>query len=152
MKRAWTLVAAGILASACGKPAGSGPTDIDGHQRLAARKFSVSVPPSWQLKELPGTDSYVGEIGGDGITLYFDFGWYSDPLSPANYPGHTRTSETIGGEQATIVVPNVVGSGVTGVHFPDLGGKVRLTISGRDLTASQQDTVLAIFRTIRFTK
>jgi hypothetical protein len=150
MNGAWVLLAAGLFASGCDNPA-SRPPDVDGFQRLAAQGFSVSVPPGWQRKDLPGIDSYVGEISGDGITLHFDFGWYSDPLSPQNYPGHSRTSETIDGERATIVVPSAVGNGITGVHFPDLGQKTKLTISGRDLTASQQSTVLQIFRSIRFT-
>jgi hypothetical protein len=142
-----------VLASACGSRTG-GPTDTDdipGSQTVAAQTFSVSLPPNWELKELQGTDSYVGEIVGDGVTLHFDFGWYSDPLSPENYPGHTRTGETIDGKRATIVVPNGGGNGVTGVHFPDLGGKTRLTMSGQNVAASQRNTVLKIFRSIRFT-
>ena len=34
--------------------------------------FSLQLPPGWQLKELQGIDSYVGEIIGDGVRLTYD--------------------------------------------------------------------------------
>ncbi len=31
------------------------------------------------LEELQGIDSYVGNIKGSGISLFFDYGWYTGP-------------------------------------------------------------------------
>ena len=51
---------------------------------------SLRLPPGWQLNELQGWDSYVGEIVGGGARLGFDFGWYSRPLEvwpESHWPG-----------------------------------------------------------------
>jgi hypothetical protein len=146
-----------ILASACGRPT-EPPivgTDFKLTETQTVFDFHLSLPPGWEFRRLQGTDSSVGEITGDGVTLGLDYGWYSDPLSAENYPGQAESYVIIDGQRAKITVPNVVGDGIVGVHFPDLGStggsKIRLTILGSQLTASQQSTALAIFRSIRFT-
>ncbi|TAL48750.1 hypothetical protein EPN83_03045 [Patescibacteria group bacterium] len=124
-------------------------------QFVDANSFTLSLPPSWKFNKLQGIDSYVGEFVGDGVKLGFDYGWYSNSLAEDNDPKHTVTYETIGSYRAKIVVPKVVGNGTTGVYFGDLGGeiqKTRLEISGYNLTASQQETALKIFRTLKFKK
>ena len=40
------------------------------------------LPPGWQLKEMQGIDSYVGEVVGDGVRLEFDYGMHSLGLEP----------------------------------------------------------------------
>ena len=65
---------------------------------------------------------------------------------------HIVTYETIGGYRAKIVIPKVTGNGTTGVYFGDLGGQNRFSLSGSNLTTSQQETALKIFRTIKFKK
>ena len=59
--------------------------------------------------------------------------------------------------QAKIVTPTIVGNGVTGIYFADTGissspsfGNEKLTITGNNLTSSQQITALQIFHTIEF--
>ena len=118
--------------------------------------FTLSLPPEWKFNKLQGTDSYVGEFVGDGVNLGFDYGRYSSPLTKDNDPHHIVTYETIDGYKAKIVVPKVVGSGTTGVYFGDLGGggdgieKIKLQVSGYNLTASQQEIALKIFHTLKF--
>lgn len=122
-------------------------------QFVDADSFTLSLPPGWTFNKLQGKDSYAGEFVGDGAKLGFDYGWYSDPLAQDGDPDYNITYETIGGYKAKIVVPKIVGNGTTGVYFDDLGGeiqKTRLQISGYNLTAFQQETVLKIFRTIKF--
>ena len=124
-------------------------------QFIDANSFTLSLPPSWKFNKLQGIDSYVGEFVGDGAKLGFDYGWYSNSLAEDNDPKHTVTYETIGGYRAKIVVPKVVGSGTTGVYFGDLGSgvqKTRFEISGYNLTTSQHETALKIFRTLEFKK
>jgi hypothetical protein len=125
-------------------------------QFIDANSFTLSLPPGWKFNKLQGIDSYVGEFVGDGAKLSFDYGWYSNSLVDDNDPKHVVTYETIGGYRAKIVVPEVVGNGMTGVYFGDLGGdegqKIRFQISGYNLTASQQETALKIFRTLKFKK
>lgn len=124
-------------------------------QFVDANSFTLSLPPSWKFNKLQGIDSYVGEFVGDGAKLGFDYGWYSDSLAEDNDPNHTITYETIGGYRAKIVVPKFTGNGTTGVYFGDLGGGVqetRFEIAGYNLTVSQQETAVKIFRTLKFKK
>ena len=119
--------------------------------------FSLRLPQGWQLNELQGIDSYVGEIiGGDG-RLTFDFGWYSNSLVNDDDLRYIVTYEEIGGRRAKLVRPRAEGDGlITGVYFEDFDGsnldipsQNRLQISGGGLTPDQPETALAVFRTIR---
>ncbi|MBF9254390.1 hypothetical protein I2I11_13880 [Pontibacter sp. 172403-2] len=43
--------------------------------------FSIDLPAEWRVHEVQGIDSYVREIiTGDGDTIYFDYGYYSNSL------------------------------------------------------------------------
>ena len=118
----------------------------------------MAPPPGWQLNELQGIDSYVGEIVGDGVRLTFDFGWYSNPLADEGDPLHVVTREEIGGRLAKLVRPKEGTEGaVTGVYFENFDsdedaapwGRERLQVNGLGLTLEQQETALVIFRSIR---
>ncbi len=111
-------------------------------------RFSLLLPPGWSARDLQGIDSYVGEVTGDGVLLHFDYGAWTSYFSERDYPGHLTARETIGGHEAQLIRPPAGGSGVTGVHFPNLDGP-RLTISGSGLTPQQQETAFAIFRSVR---
>lgn len=114
--------------------------------------FTISLPPDWEYRPLQGIDSLVGNFVGDGVTMSFDFGWYSNSLVEDSDPAYTVTYETIDGENAKIVVPKSTTDGMTGVYFEGLGsnGMNRLQISGSGLTDEQQSLVLQMFRTIQF--
>ena len=119
--------------------------------------FSLRLPQEWQLHELQGIDSYVGEIVWDGGRLNFDFGWYSSSLAGDDDPHYVVTYEEIGGRRAKLVRPGIEGDGlITGVYFEDfendkldLLSQNRLQISGVGLTRDQQETAFTVFRTIR---
>ena len=120
--------------------------------------FSLRLPRRWQLNELQGIDSYVGEIVGDGARFTFDFGWYSSSLAQVDDddPQYIVTYEEIGRRQAKLVLPRGEGDGLmTGVYFEDFDSDLdipsqnRLQITGFGLTPDQQETALAIFPTIR---
>ena len=112
--------------------------------------FSLRLPAGWELNELQGIDSYVGEVVGDGVRLTFDYGAYSSSLSLGDDPEHTYavTYEDIGGVEAKLVMPTGDSDGYTGVYFESLGGP-KLNLVGKDLTPEQQETAFAIFRSIR---
>jgi hypothetical protein len=106
------------------------------------------------FRKQKGFDSYVGEFAGDGVVLTFDFGQYSNSLSDAQTPSYVVVREFIHGSSATIVSPKTPGRGLTGIYFPSVPGGIgrnKLCLVGQDLTARQQDVVLKMFRTIRFT-
>jgi hypothetical protein len=124
----------------------------DGWQKLDAEYFSLFAPADWKFHKLVGIDSYVGEFIGDGVRLTFDYGHYSNSLpDDAKEPNYIVVEEQVGGHLAKIVNPKVPGHGVTAIYFRDVGDANGLYIDGRNFSASQQRTVLLMFRTIRFT-
>ena len=111
--------------------------------------FSLRLPFGWELHELQGADSHVGEvIGDDGIRLTFDYGRYAWNLDPADDPAHDYfvIYEDIGGLEAKLLI-STKGSGYTGVYFPSLGGP-RLSFVGENLAPSQQQAAMAVFRSV----
>ena len=120
--------------------------------------FSLLLPPGWELKELQGIDSYVGEVSGDGITLNFDYGMYSWPLNPDDEREHEYivSHEEIGGREAKLLLPagapsseSATYEAATGIYFGDLGGRNALNLVGRGLDLEKQRVAVAIFRSIR---
>ena len=112
--------------------------------------FTLRLPQSWELRELRGIDSYVGEIVGDGARLHSDYGPYSWNLNPKDYPEHEYNVayEKIGEVEAKFIWPKNSSGGTTGVYFSNLGGP-QLNILGDGLTQQQQNTACAIFRSVR---
>ena len=116
------------------------------------RGFSLMLPPGWELNELQGIDSYIGEVTGDDIRLRFDYGGYSWGLNPEDEPEfdyeYLESYEDIGGLPAKLLVSMDPYGGHTGVYFENLGGP-SLNLIGWGLTPEQQRVALAIFRSIR---
>ena len=113
--------------------------------------FSIRLPFGWELRELPDTDSYVGEvIGDDGVRLTFNYGRYAWNLDPADDPAYEYlvSYEDIGGMEAKLLISANRTQGYTGVHFPTLGGPA-LSIVGENLRPNQRPLVIAVFRSVR---
>lgn len=123
----------------------------DSWRKLDAGPFSISGPPGWEFHQLAGVDSYVGEFGGDGVTLVFDFGQHSSGyVKNVKKPAYVIAQKSIGGFPAKIVSPRTPGHGLTAVYFHNVGHSNGLCLWGKDLTSPQQELVLKIFETIRF--
>jgi hypothetical protein len=118
--------------------------------KVEAGAFSLFAPPGWEFHQLQGVDSYVGEFTGDGVTLKFDYGQYSSPLNQAVEPKYVIAQQDIGGHTAKVVYPRSPGHGVTGIYFSKITRTDKLCLWGQDLSDSQQELALQIFRTIRF--
>jgi len=118
--------------------------------KVEAGAFSIYAPPGWKFRQRQGIDSFVGEFAGDGVVLDFDYGLYSNPLADDNEPTYVVTHETIGGYKARIVRPSVAGHGITGIYFPEIASGNKLCLHGQNLTDTQRELALRIFRTIRF--
>ena len=112
--------------------------------------LSLQLPPGWELNELQGIDSHVGEVTGDGARLAFDYSVFPWSLDQVGYPAHTYivAYQRVGGFDATLFISTTPGEGFTGVYFPDLGG-LSFHLVGEDLTPEQQEIAIAIFRSIR---
>ena len=108
--------------------------------------FSLRLPFGWELNELQGIDSYLGEvIGDDGIRLAIDYGGSEPAVDPAHV--YVVVLEEIGGHEANLHLPKK-GGGYTSVYFANLGGP-SLSLVGEHLLPSQQEPAIAVFRSIR---
>ena len=113
--------------------------------------FSLHIPPGWKFHELLSYDPNVGEIAGDGVRLFFDYGaggplvYRDDP----EYGEHIVIWEPVGAHQAELIRPEEGKEGTTGVFFPQIDGPSLTLYTFERLTSKQQETVFAIFRTIR---
>ena len=78
--------------------------------------FALKLPEGWELRELQGIDSYVGEIVGDGVRLLFDYGSYSWNLNPDDDLEHEYnvTHEEIGEVEAKLIWPKASSEEFTG--------------------------------------
>ena len=85
--------------------------------------FYLRLPPGWELDVVQVSDSYEGEIAGDGALLAFDFGVPSWSLSPTDDPEHTYTMayEDIAGVRASLLISMDPGFGYTAAFFPQVG-------------------------------
>ena len=145
-----TLFVFGVILFGCSSVPKRVETPNNGWLKVEAGAFSVYAPPGWAFHQKQGIDSYVGEFTGSGVILKFDYGLYSSPLDEAVEPKYMVAHETIGGYGAKVVCPRVPGHGVTGVYFPKIPSSNKLCLWGQNLSDTQQELVLKIFRTVRF--
>ena len=143
------LVLNATLLLPVGLPA-RGKTLDDGWLKLEAGAFSLYAPSGWGFHKKQGVDSYVGEFSGDGIVLKFDYGRYSSDLRDAVEPKYVVSQEKVDGHKSKIVYPRASGHGITGIYFSKVGGSDKLCLWGQELTESQRELALKVFRTIRF--
>jgi hypothetical protein len=120
-----------------------------GWHKVDAESFSVFTPMGWEFRNVQSVDSYMGRFEGDGVVLSFDFGRFTNSLDDSRGPAYLITDEYIGGFRAKLGRPRTPGQGLTAIYFPKFRGSDSLFLYGRDLTATQQELVLKIFRTIR---
>ena len=146
-------------------PPDTGPaedwTRHSARNRGGGEVFSLMLPPGWELATANGIDSFVGEIRGDGVLLRFDLGWYSHEPKPERDPHNEYVvlQENIGGNSAKLVLAADPPEerkenywAVTAVYFSHLDENNRFVMAGEGLTRSQQETALAVFRSIRMNR
>jgi hypothetical protein len=141
-----------ILLTVCASTqiAQTNAADVERWHKLDAGPFSILAPPGWEFHQLVGIDSFLGEFVGDGVTLRFDYGRYSNGyLKNAKKPAHIVSRRSIGGHSAKVAHPRTPGSGLTGVYVRLIGHDA-LWLWGKDLTSAQQELVLKMFETLRF--
>ena len=86
-------------------------------ERIDLVSFSIELPEGWVYEPQTGMDSFVGAFKGEGVTLLFDYGYYSNTLARDGDPKYSVTYEVIDGRKAKIVRSNVVNSGLTGIFL-----------------------------------
>ena len=158
MRAAFISLGALLLAvSACELPTSTGPVP-SGWKRIDAGRFTFSVPPDFKPLPSSGIDSFVGDYRGDGITLGFDYGRYSNPLEYVDKSETQRveTHERIGGKQAKVVSYHHQGHDeffdeVVAVHFSAVDSDAtKLTMEAYCRTVADRYRARLILRSITF--
>ena len=131
------------------------------NERGGAGKFSLMLPPGWEIVPGEGFDSFVGAIEGEDVLLKFDLGFYAREPRPNPRNKYIVLHEDIGGYAAELVLPayppaapTPVYAALTAVYFRNLPSPLppmdtRFIIRGTGLSKDQQDTAVTIFRSIR---
>jgi len=66
--------------------------------------FSLLLPADMIEEEVQGTDSFVGQYNRAGMTLGFDYGWYSNPLNDhCDQPEYQESQIELSGKPARII-------------------------------------------------
>lgn len=134
---------------------------------LGGGDFTILTPSKWSFEQGVGTDSQVGTISGDGITLKFAYGMHTGNPVDATGSGEKlkAQNEIIDGLEAVILTPKVTGDGEVALYFETLDpdssesdssegvqilDEEHFLLFGENLTADQEELVLQIFRTIQF--
>jgi hypothetical protein len=124
-------------------------------KRFDAGWFSFSIPSDMNEDEAHAIDSYVGQFHNARMEISFDYGVYSNPLDDSNKSDHRSELIEIGGKQTKIVMYVESSSDsplkyFAGVHFPDLGGQSKLTMTARCRDRDGQAIAKKIFESVRF--
>jgi len=114
--------------------------------------FSFSIPPELRKSEAHGTDSLVGEYAAEGISVSFDYGWYSNNFS--DWPKETKFENVkVGGRDARIgTVAHEFQKGfpfTTQIHFK-LDERMRLSVFAACKSEKELAVARRIFESIAF--
>jgi hypothetical protein len=135
--------------------------DVKSWLSVDQKRFTFSLPPDFREVKVLGIDSWVREFqsADSSVSLSFDWGGYSDPLTKPTY-GVTTCVERIGERQARLVafsLPNqYYGDGEGGAKYGagaawrDVKPGVHLTMIGWARERRGLDQLLRISRTVRF--
>lgn len=119
-----------------------------GWHQMDLGPFSISTPTRFLFRQLPGLDSYAGEITDGESVIFFDYGWLSASLDGRNPEVNEGARDTICGIPAYFVRPTGKGGEKAAAHFSHIDGKDEL-----NLYADQQmnsGLFIQIMLTIRF--
>jgi hypothetical protein len=81
--------------------------DVSRWELVDRGTFAFRLPPGFRQIPAQGIDSWVEQFEADGgmSVVTFDYGWYSNDLSPVpdSYVHYQRCTELVGGRTATII-------------------------------------------------
>jgi len=152
----WSAAFGGLLLISC---AGTDP----GWQRVDLEPFSLAMPEDLKQVPVKNIDSYVGRFVGLTMTLGFDWGQWSDPLTKSDGSEITREEVQVAGRKAVVVVsrcpPDSQYRFNAAIHFPNPSNSpkpesddAKLTIYMEMNEESSVPTARRIFDSVRFRK
>lgn len=133
--------------------------DVKSWLPVQQKRFTFSLPPDFREVKVRGIDSWVREFqsADSSVSLNFDWGLYSDPLTGPR-DGLTSCEEEIGGRKARVVTTWRLGYSRgerdtlygAGAAWRDITPGVHLTMFGSAGNQKGLEQLLGIFRTVRF--
>jgi len=107
------------------------------------------------LEELQGIDSYVGNVNGSGISLFFDYGWYTLPTTNLPENEYLVTEYEINGHYRQIVKPINSELNYTRIHLFKISDSIdnpngynSLSISTNNLNTTEQEMIIEVFNNV----
>ena len=117
--------------------------------------YIFNFETQFTLEELQGIDSYVGNINGSGISLSFDYGWYTAPATNLSIDEYTVTEEEINGHYRQIVKPIDSELNHTRIHLFKISDSIdspsgynSLTVSSYNLNTAEQEMIIEVFNNV----
>lgn len=117
--------------------------------------YVFDFPSNFTLQELQGIDSYVGTINGPGISLSFDYGWYTSPVFNLPENDYLVIEDEINGHYRQIIKPVDSETNYTRIHLFKISDSIEnpdsynsLSINTHDLNSAEQEMIIEIFKNV----
>lgn len=117
--------------------------------------YRFQFPSEFALVPAQGIDSYVGNINGAGISLSFDYGWYTSALNNLSETDYLVTEDEISGHFRQVVQPVDSDLNNTRIHLYKISDAVdspfgynSLTVTVNNITPAQQEMIIDVFNTV----
>lgn len=122
--------------------------------------FDFCGPKALRNQVVQGIDSYVGAFISDTLSIEYDLGLWSDPLTTysdsAQFSVNATTIDGRVARMVSYVADTKTRSGhqhIASVYFPlvyEIHPEIKLTLHVEAATAADQEIAFAIFKTLRF--
>ena len=117
--------------------------------------YRFNFPTNFTLEELQGIDSYVGNVNGSGISLFFDYGWYTSPATNLPSDQYLVIEDEINGHYRQIVKPLDSELNYTSIHLFKISDSINqpngynsLSMSTNNLNATEQEMIIEVFNNV----
>jgi hypothetical protein len=155
----WSAALGALLLVSCA----AGPAVDPGWTWVDLEAFALAMPEDLKQVPVKNIDSFVGRFESPKMTLGFDWGQWSNPLTKSDGPELTREAVQVHGRKAVLVVsrsaPDSPHPFEAAIHFPNPGNRpnpesddAKLTIYMELNEESCIPTARKIFDSIRFRK
>lgn len=134
----------------------NGSEQQDSKINIEIGNYLFNFPSEFKLIEKQGIDSYIGNIVGSKISLYFDFGWYTSASQNLPQEQYNVIEDEIEGHFRQIVIPINTKLGYTKIHLYKISDSLKspfgynsLTIATNNLTLEQQEIIIEVFNSVK---
>jgi len=121
--------------------------------------YVFNFPSGFTLVPAQGIDSYVGNIEGAGISLSFDYGWYTSPVSNLPEDEYEVVEDELNGHFRQIVKPVDSELNITRIHLYKISDQIgspfgynSLTITVKSISLDEQAMIIEVFNGVEISE